>query len=65
MPRGLLTLFGLVGLVALVAAASTVWLVLQEPVMVADAVSSGQYQPLFSTLTQQFGQLCRALVSLL
>jgi hypothetical protein len=65
MRRGLLTLFGLVGLLAAAAAASTVWLVLQEPVVVADAVSSGKYWPLFSTLTHEIGQLCRALVTLL
>jgi hypothetical protein len=65
MRRGLLTGFGLVGVLAVVAAVSTVWLVLQEPAMVADAVSSGQYRPLFMALSQQVVQLCRTLVSLL
>jgi len=65
MRRALLTVFGLVGVMAVVAAVSSVWLVVQEPVMVADAVSSGQYRPLLAVLTQQVGQLCRALVTLL
>lgn len=65
MRRALLTLSGLVGVLAVVAAVSAVWLVLQEPVMVADAVSTGQYRPLFAALTQQVGQWCRVLVSLL
>lgn len=65
MRRSLLTLFGLVGILAVVMAASTVWLVMQEPAMVADAVSSGEYRPLFAALTQQFGQLFRTLASLL
>ncbi len=65
MRRALLTISGLVGVIAVVAAASTVWLVMQEPAMVADAVSTGQYRPLFSILTQQFGELFRALAGLL
>jgi hypothetical protein len=65
MQRALLTLSGLVGVLAVVAAVSSVWLVLQEPVMVADAVSSGQYRPLFAALTQQVAQWCRVLVNLL
>ncbi len=65
MRRPLFTVFGLVGVLALALAASTVWLVLQEPMMVADAVSSGQYGPLLSTLAQQLGQLVRAVASLL
>lgn len=65
MRRLLLTVFSLVGIIAVVAAASTVWLVLQEPAMVADAVSTGQYRPLLSTLTQELGQLVRTLASLL
>jgi hypothetical protein len=65
MTRKLLTLFGLVGVLAVVAAASAIWLVLQEPVMVADAVSSGQYRTLLAALTQQVGYWCHALATLL
>lgn len=65
MRRGLLSLFGLVGVLAVVAAASVVWLVMQEPIMVADAVSSGQYSPLFAALSRQVGQWCQMLARLL
>lgn len=65
MTRKLLTLFGLVGVLAVVAAVSAIWLVLQEPVMVADAVSSGQYRTLLGALTQQVGYWAHALATLL
>jgi hypothetical protein len=58
----LFSLLALVGLLALVAAGSAVWLVLHQPVVVADAVSTGQYQPLLATLASEFGDLFRALV---
>ena len=61
----LLSLLGLIGIAALLAAVSLVWLVLSQPVAVADAVSSGQYQPLLATLAQGFGDLFRALARLL
>ncbi len=61
----LLSLLALIGIVALLAAVSLVWLVLSQPVAVADAVSSGQYQPLLATLAQGFGDLFRALARLL
>jgi hypothetical protein len=61
----LFSLLGLVGLLAAVTAVSAVWLVLHEPLVVADAVSTGQYQPLLSTLAQELGTWCRALVRLL
>ena len=65
MRRSLLTLFGLVGALAVVVAVLVVWLVLQEPVMVADAVASGQYSPLLAALTDQVGQWCLVIVRLL
>lgn len=65
MRHGLLTLFGLVGVLAAVAASSVVWLVMQEPIMVADAVSSGQYSPLFAAVAQQVGHWCQVLAQLL
>jgi hypothetical protein len=65
MTRKLLTIFGLVGVLALVGAVSAIWLVLQEPVMVADAVSSGQYHPLLVALSQQVGYWFRTLATLL
>jgi hypothetical protein len=65
MRHGLLTLFGLVGALAAVAAVLVVWLVMQEPIMVADAVSTGQYSPLLAALTQQVGQWCQVVARLL
>jgi hypothetical protein len=65
MRDGLLTLFGLVGALAVLAAVLVVWLVMQEPVMVADAVSTGQYSPLLEALTRQVGQWCQVVAGLL
>ncbi|HSL23588.1 MAG TPA: hypothetical protein VK886_18805 [Vicinamibacterales bacterium] len=65
MQRGLFTLLGVIGVVALLAAASTVWLVLQQPVAVADAISTGQYQPLMASLAREFADLFHALARLL
>jgi hypothetical protein len=65
MQRGLLTLFGLVGTLAVLAAALVVWLVMQEPIMVADAVSTGQYTPLVAAITGALGHWCQVLAALL
>ncbi|MBI2220875.1 MAG: hypothetical protein HYU53_06665 [Acidobacteria bacterium] len=65
MRPSLLTLLGLIGIVALLAAGSLVWLVLSQPVAVADAVSSGQYEPLLAVLADRVGDLFRALARLL
>lgn len=43
-------LAGVVGLVALVMAGATVWLVLTDPVTVAEAVDTGEYAPLVEEL---------------
>jgi hypothetical protein len=61
----LFTLLTAVGALATILAALTVWLVLQEPVIVADAVSSGQLQPLFATLAREFHGWMVALVRML
>lgn len=61
----LFTLLAAVGALATLVAALTVWLVLQEPVIVADAVSSGQLQPLLATLAREFQGWMTALVRLL
>ena len=39
-----------VGLVAVVVAGATIWLVLTDPVTVAEAVDSGEYAPLVEEL---------------
>lgn len=61
----LFSLLGTVGILALLAAGSALWLMLHQPIAVADAVASGEYQPLLSTLAESFGELFRALVRLL
>jgi hypothetical protein len=68
MRTSLLTVLGLVGLLAAALAALTVWLVVQEPatvVTVADAVSEGQYEPLLAVLAEEIEGLVRALARLL
>ena len=45
-----ISLAGAVGLVATVLAGATIWLVLTDPVTVAEAVDSGEYAPLVEEL---------------
>ena len=45
-----ISLAGAVGLVAAVIAGATIWLVLTDPVTVAEAVDSGDYEPLVEEL---------------
>jgi len=45
-----ISLAGAVGLVALVLAGATIWLVLTDPVTVAEAVDSGEFEPLVEEL---------------
>jgi hypothetical protein len=61
----LFTLLAAIGALAAILAVLTVWLVVQEPVMVADAVSSGQFRPLFATLAREFEGWMIALARLL
>jgi flagellar basal body-associated protein FliL len=45
-----ISLAGAVGLVAAVVAGATIWLLLTDPVTVAEAVDSGDYEPLVEEL---------------
>jgi putative flippase GtrA len=45
-----LSLFGVVGILAATIAAATIWLLLTDPVTVADAVASGEVSPLVKAL---------------
>ncbi len=45
-----ISLAGAVGLIALVLAGATIWLVLTDPVTVAEAVDSGEFEPLVEEL---------------
>ena len=68
MPSSLFSLLTVIGLSAAVIAGLTVWLVLQEPVVMvtmADAAASGEYGPLLETLALEVGGLVRALARLL
>ena len=61
----LFTLLGTVGILSVLVAASIVWLIVQQPAAVADAVSNGELQPLLASLARELGALARALVKLL
>jgi hypothetical protein len=56
------SLVGLVGLLALIIAGATVWLLLTDPVTVAESVDSGEVTPLVRSLA---GSIYEALVRLL
>ncbi len=45
-----ISLAGAVGVVAVVVASATIWLVLTDPVTVAEAVDTGEYEPLVAEL---------------
>jgi hypothetical protein len=45
-----LSLFGVVGVLAATLAGATIWLLLTDPVTVADAVSEGEVTPLVKAL---------------
>jgi hypothetical protein len=45
-----LSLASVVGVITLVVAGATVWLVLTDPITVAEAVDSGEYAPLVEEL---------------
>jgi hypothetical protein len=45
-----ISLAGAVGLLAAVLAGATIWLVLTDPVTVAEAVDSGEFEPLVEEL---------------
>jgi hypothetical protein len=65
MRLSLFSLLAVVGVMALVVAGLTVWLVVQDPVVVADAVATGELQPLLSTLAHELEGWMAALVRLL
>ena len=56
------SLVGVIGLLALVIAGATVWLLLTDPVTVAESVDSGEVTPLVRSLA---GSIYEALVQLL
>jgi hypothetical protein len=48
--RASISLFGVVAVVAATVSAATIWLMLTDPVTVADAVNSGEVTPLVRAL---------------
>ena len=58
----LFSLVGIVGLFALVVAGATVWLLLTDPVTVAESMDSGEVTPLVQSLA---GSIYDALVRLM
>jgi hypothetical protein len=58
----LFSLVGIIGLFALVIAGATVWLILTDPVTVAESIDSGEVSPLVQSLA---GSIYDALVALL
>jgi hypothetical protein len=59
------SLVGLVGLLALVMAGATVWLVLTDPVTVAESVDSGEVSPLVRSLASTLFEALRGLLKYL
>lgn len=55
-------LVGIVGILAIVVAGATIWLLLTDPVTVAESVDTGEVSPLVRSLA---GALYQALVGLL
>jgi hypothetical protein len=56
---------GLVGLLALVIAGATTWLVLTDPVTVAETVDSGEVSPLVQALATTIFEALRGLLKYL
>jgi hypothetical protein len=56
---------GLVGVLAIVIAGATIWLVLTDPVTVAESVDSGEVSPLVRTLATTIYEALRGLLKYL
>jgi hypothetical protein len=56
---------GLVGILALIMAAATTWLVLTDPVTVAESVDTGEVSPLVRTLATTIYEALRGLLKYL
>jgi hypothetical protein len=56
---------GLVGVLALVMAGATIWLLLTDPVTVAESVDTGEVSPLVRTLATSIFEALRGLLKYL
>jgi len=63
--RTSLSLFGLVAVVAAILASATIWLVLTDPVTVANSVNQGDVSPLVRELASAVYQALRGLLKYL
>jgi hypothetical protein len=59
------SLVGLVGVLALIMAGATTWLVLTDPVTVAETVDTGEVSPLVRTLATTIFEALRGLLKYL
>ncbi len=56
---------GLIGVLALIIAGATIWLVLTDPVTVAETVDTGEVSPLIRTLATTIFEALRGLLKYL
>jgi hypothetical protein len=56
---------GLIGVLALIMAGATIWLVLTDPVTVAESVDTGEVSPLVRTLATTIYEALRGLLKYL
>ena len=59
------SLFGIVGVLAIVMAGATIWLLLTDPVTVAESVDSGEVSPLVRSLAATIFEALRGLLKYL
>jgi hypothetical protein len=59
------SLVGIVGVLAVVIAGATIWLLLTDPITVAESVDSGQVSPLVATLATRLYEALRGLLKYL
>jgi hypothetical protein len=59
------SLVGIVGVLAVILAGATVWLLLTDPVTVAESVDSGEVTPLVSSLAARIFEALRGLLKYL
>jgi hypothetical protein len=59
------SLVGIVGILAAVLAGATIWLLLTDPVTVAESVDNGEVTPLVSTLAARIFEALRGLLAYL
>jgi hypothetical protein len=59
------SLVSIVGVLAVVIAGATIWLLLTDPITVAESVDSGQVSPLVATLATRLYEALRGLLKYL